>query len=92
MLRRMLNSPQETFYIPEDSRKTFQSNMKDFVRNYFVCNPKTTSFTQLLKALQRVEGFQTATSREEQHRHTLLQQATERSGVWESSSDVENAD
>ena len=91
MLRRVLNSPQETFYIPEDSRKTFQSKIKDFVRNYFVHNPKTTSFTQLLRALLRVEGLQTATGKAEQRRRTFWRQASDRSGVWEGR-DVENAD
>ena len=69
----------------------FQSNMKDFVRNYFVREPKTTSFAQLLKALKIVENFQTTTKRAEQHSRELLQQAADRCGVWTTSA-VDDAD
>ena len=87
----MLDSLQETFHVPEGSGKTFQSNMKDFVRNYFVRDPKTTSFMQLKKALRKVEGLLTATGRKEQRMLEFWRQAGERSGVWEDG-DVENAD
>ena len=90
-LRPREQTMQETFHIPEGSGKTFQSNMKDFVRSYFVHDPKTTSFTQLLRALRRVESLQTATGRAKKRRRAFWRQATERSGVWEGS-DVENAD
>jgi len=90
-VRRVADSFMEIFYIPKRPGKKFQSNMKDFVRNYFVFSPKTTSFMQLKKTLRQVEGLQTATGRAEQRRRTILQQALDRSGVWECS-DVENAD
>ena len=35
-----------------------QSNIKDFVWNYFEHLPKTTSFMQLKKVLQKSEGLQ----------------------------------
>ena len=65
-----------------------QSNIKDFVRNYFVRSPKTTSFSQLLNVLRQTEGFQTMHSREIQHREEVLQYATEKKGVWAEDADA----
>ena len=60
-----------------------QSNIKDFVWNYFEHLPKTTSFMQLKKVLQKSEGLQTMHSREIQRLEEMLRDADERRSVWE---------
>ena len=60
-----------------------QSNIKDFVRNYFKHVPKTSSFMQLKQVLQKREGFQTAHGRARQRIQVLLRDAAERGGVWQ---------
>ena len=79
MLRRTSDLSQETFHIPV----RMQSNIKDFVRNYFKHVPKTSSFMQLKGELKKREGLQTADGRARQRAQVLLRDADKRGGVWQ---------
>ncbi len=92
MLRRKSDLSQETFHIPAGCEAQMQSNIKDFVRNYFVRLPKKTSFMQLKGLLQKSEGFQTATGRAGQRIQVLLRDAAERGGVWHDPDAVDEVD
>jgi hypothetical protein len=80
---RVARSFMDTFYVPEGCEAIMQSNIKDFVRNYFERLPKTSSFMQLKKVLQQSEGLQTMHGRQSQRTEGLLRVASERRGVWE---------
>ena len=80
---RVARSFMDTFYVPEGCESRMQSNIKDFVRNYFERLPKTSSFMQLKKVLQQSEGLQTMHGRQSQRTEGLLRVASERRGVWE---------